>query len=64
MLDEKAQQANFEDQCWQVIVQKECTLNEKVWNEVHQISEEQSESDVLKFSPFLVAQINDLSTTP
>lgn len=64
VLDEKAQQADFKHQCWQVVVQKQCTLYEKVRNEVHQKPEEQREADVLKFSPFLVAQINDLSTTP
>lgn len=63
MFDEKAEQADLIDECWQVVVQEECSLYKKIRNEVHQISEEQCEADVLKFHPFLVVQINDLSTT-
>lgn len=64
VLDEKAQQADFIDQCWQVVVQKESPFHEKVRHEVHQVPEEQREANVFEFPPFLVAQINDLSTTP
>lgn len=30
VLDEKAEQTDFVDQCWQVVVQKQCSLHEKV----------------------------------
>lgn len=39
VLDEKAQQTDFIDQCWQVIVQKESSFYEKVWNEVDRVAE-------------------------
>jgi hypothetical protein len=64
VLDEKAQQADFVDESWQIVVQKQCTLHEKIWNKIDHVAEEQCESDVLKFHPFLFVQINDLSTTP
>lgn len=64
VLDDKAQQTDFVDQCWQVVVQKESSFNEKVRNEIYRIAKEQREANVLKFPPFLVVQINDLSTTP
>jgi hypothetical protein len=64
VLDEVAEQADLEDERWQVVVQEERSLHEKVRHEVEEVAEEQSEADALKFPPFLVAQINDLSTTP
>lgn len=64
VLHQTAQQADFVHESRQVVVQKQCTLHEKVRHKVDQIAEEESEADALKFSPFLVAQINDLSTTP
>lgn len=64
VLDEKAQQADFKHQCWQVVVQKQCTLHEKIRHKVDRVAEQESEADVFEFSPFLVVQINDLSTTP
>lgn len=39
VLDEKAQQADFIDQSWQVVVQKESSFHEKIRNEVDQVSE-------------------------
>jgi hypothetical protein len=64
VLNEKAQQTDFEHQSWQVVVQEQSTLDEKVRHEIDQIAKKECEANVLKFSPFLVAQINDLSTTP
>lgn len=64
VLDEKAQQTDFINQSWQVVVQEECPLYEEVRNKVDQISEQQCEANVLEFPPFLVIQIDDLSTTP
>jgi hypothetical protein len=57
------QKANFEDKCWQIVVQKERPIDEKVWRKVDYVSEQEGKSNVFKFHPFLVAQINDLSTT-
>lgn len=54
VLDEKAQQTDFKHQCWQVVVQKQSTLHEKIRDKVDHIAEKKSEADVLKFSPFLV----------
>lgn len=62
VLDEKAQKADFVDESWQVVVQKQRTLDEEIRQEVDEVTEKKCEADVLKFSPFLVVQINDLST--
>lgn len=64
VLDEKAEQADFEDEGWQVVVEEEGPLHEKVGHKVDEVAEEKREAGALKFPPFLVAQINDLSTTP
>jgi hypothetical protein len=64
VLHEKAQKADFEHEGGQVVVEKQCTLHEEVRNEIDHVAEEQRESDVLKFHPFLVVQIDDLSTSP
>lgn len=64
MLDEKAEEANLVDESWQVVVQEQRPLDEEIRYVVNQIAEEENKANVLKFSPFLFVQINDLSTPP
>lgn len=54
VLDDVADEADFKDKRRQIVVQEKCSLHEEIWHEVHQVTEKECESNVLKFPPFLV----------
>lgn len=54
VLDDVADETDLKHQRWQVVVEEERTLEEEVWHEVDQVAEEQCESNILEFPPFLV----------
>lgn len=48
MFDYGAEQQEFVDERWKVVVQEEGPLDAEVWQEVHQIATEEGEADGLK----------------
>lgn len=63
VLDDSTKETNFKDECWQVVVKKQSAFDKKVWRKVDNVAQQKRISDAFEFPPFLVAQINDLSST-
>ena len=57
MLGDEAQQQQFVQKCRQVIVQKECSLHEEIWHEMHQIANDQDFSGAAEMSVGRLVQV-------